>query len=167
MLLPFVTLACVSILVSRHKILGDNDIAHIVSLFSGSAISGLLMLGGFEETARTMTLLKNSSFDAIRQQSFHDAGLLTFFYSAIVLDVVLGFLIVTRTTGWKERIRGAAVICLGIGAFPLMTTAWPRLIGILSAGPGLKQRASLLSLWLAIMVVLTVASSRYASRSRR
>jgi hypothetical protein len=51
-----------------------------------------------------------------------------------------------------------------MAAFPLMTTAWPRLIGALGAGPGLRQRASLLSIWLAIALVLVVASNKVFQR---
>jgi hypothetical protein len=123
-----------------------------------------LTLAAYKETAQTMKILKNASFEAIRQQSFHDAGLLIFFYCAILVAVVLGVLIIAQADNWKEKILGGAVTVLGIAAFPLMSTAWPRLIGVLDAGPGLKQRASLLSIWLAIALVLVVASNRVFQR---
>jgi hypothetical protein len=164
MLLPCVTLVCISLLVSRYNILGDNDVAHTVPLCAGAAISGLLTLAAYEETARTVNMLKKAGFEAIRQQSFHDAGLLIFFYNAILVTVVLGVLIVAQAANGKEKILGGAVTLLGMAAFPLMTTAWPRLIGALGAGPGLRQRASLLSIWLAIALVLVVASNKVFQR---
>jgi hypothetical protein len=164
MLFPCVTLVCISILVSRYKILGDNNVAHAVPLCAGAMIAGRLTLAVYEETARTVTILKKAGFEAIRQQSFHDAGLLIFFYSAILVAVVLGVLIIAQADHWKEKILGNSVTVLGIAAFPLMTTTWPRLIGVLGADPGLKQRASLLSIWLSIALVLVVASNKVFQR---
>jgi len=164
MLLPCVTLACISILVSRFNILGDSNVAHTMPLCAGATIAGLLTLAVYEETARTVTILKTAGFEAIRRQSFHDAALLIFFYSAVLVAVVLGVLIIAQADNWKEKILGSSVTVLGLAAFPLMTTAWPRLIGVLGAGPGMKQRASLLSLWLAIALVLMVASNKVFQR---
>ncbi len=166
MILPCLTLVCISILVSKYKILGDNHVAHTVPLCAGATIAGLLTLAAYEETARTMMILRKAGFEAIRQQSFHDAGLLIFFYSAILVAVVLGVLIIAQAAHGKEKILGGAVTLLGMAAFPLMTTAWPRLIGALGAGPGLKQRASLLSIWLATALVLVVASDKVLPRSQ-
>jgi hypothetical protein len=163
MILPCVTLVCISILVSRYKILGDNNVAHTVPLCAGASMTGLFTLAAYEETAPTAKILNNAGFEAIRQQSFHDAGLLIFFYSAVLVAVVLGVLIIAQAN-WKDKILGCAVTVLGMAAFPLMTTAWPRLIGVLGAGPGLKQRASLLSIWLAIALVLMVASNKVFQR---
>lgn len=160
MILPCLTLVCISILVSRYKPLGDTVFAHSVPLFAGAQVAGLLTLAAFKETARTMSMLKSSGFDAIRQQSFHDAGLLIFFYSAIVLAVILGVLIFERAAAWRERIPGVIITLLGMASFPLMTTPWPGMIGVLGAGPGLKQRASLMSLWLAFALVQAVLSNK-------
>jgi len=165
MLLSCLTLVSISLMVSS-KILGDNYLTYMAPLFAGATIAGLLTLAGYEETAGSMRILRSSGFEAIRQQSFHDAGLLIFFYSAVALAVVLGILIMAQASGWKEKIIGGVVALLGTAAFPLMTTAWPGLIGLLSAGPGLKQRASLLSIWLAILLVLAVASSKIFQPSR-
>jgi hypothetical protein len=159
MLLSCFTMVLVSLIVS-NKILGDNWLTHIVPLFVGAAIAGLLTLASYKETARSVKILPSSGFEAIRQQSFHDAGLLIFFYSATALAVVLGILIIAQASGWKEKIIGGAAALLGLAAFPLMTSAWPGLMGLLSTGPGLKQRASLLSLWLASLLVLAVASGK-------
>lgn len=160
MVLPCLTLICASILASRYRILGDTHLAHVVPLFSGSAISGLLTLASFKETARSISMLRSSGFDAIRQQSFHDAGLLIFFYSGIMLTVLFGILIFENAADWKRKILGGSVAVLGLGAFPLMAMPWPRMIGILTAVPGLKQRASLMSLWLAVSLVLAAMSRR-------
>src|SRR4030067_157542 len=128
-------------------------------------MTGLFTLAAYEKAARTVNILKNASFEAIRRQSFHDAGLLIFFYSAVLVACVLGVLIIAQADNWKEKILGSSVTLLGMAAFPLMTTAWPRLIGVLGAGPGMKQRASLLSLWLAIALVLMVASNKVFQRA--
>jgi hypothetical protein len=114
-----------------------------------------------------MSILKNSGFDAIRQQSFHDAGLLIFFYSTILLAVLFGILIIVQTPAWKRKILGGSVALLGLAAFPLMTMPWQRMIGILNAVPGLKQRSSLLSLWLAIALMLVAASDSILRPSSR
>ncbi len=159
MLLSCSTMAIFSLIVTS-KILGDNWLTHIVPLFAGAAAAGLLMLASYKETAGSVTLLRSSGFEAIRRQSFHDAGLLIFFYSSIALAVVLGILIIAQASRWREKVAGVVVALLGLAAFPLMTTAWPGLIGLLSTGPGLKQRASLLSLWLASLLVLAVASGK-------
>jgi hypothetical protein len=167
MILPCLTLICISILVSRYEILGVTHLVHIVPLVTGAAISGLLTLASFKETARTISVLRSSGFDAIRQQSFHDAGLLIFFYSGILLAVLFGILIIEHSADRKSRILGGSVAVLGLGAFPLMAMPWPRMIGILTAVPGLKQRASLLSLWLAITLVLAAISGRIIQPNSR
>lgn len=167
MLLTCLTLAILSILIARNKVLGEGYLAYTAPLFMGATISGLLVLAHFEETAMNMSILKNASFAAIRQQSFHDAGLLIFFYSAIALVVVLGLLLIAQARNWKEKIIGSTVALLGAASFPLMTTAWPGLIGVLGAGPGLNQKASLLSLWLGIVLVLAVVSIKIRNRDAR
>ncbi len=167
MILPCLTLICISIFTSRYEILGDTHLVHIVPLLTGSAISGLLTLASFKETARTISILKSSGFDAIRQQSFHDAGLLIFFYSGILLAVLFGILIIEHAADRRNKILGGSVTLLGLGAFPLMALPWPRMIGILTAVPGLKQRASLLSLWLAITLVLAAISGQIIQPTSR
>lgn len=158
MLLACLTLGCISVLVSRFRTLGADGISHAVPILIGATVAGLLTLSAFKETATTVGMLKHLSFDAIRQQSFHDAGLLIFFYSCITLTIVLGVLMVFRATDRKGKVAGLAVILLATGSYPLMITGWPAVIAASGAGPGLKQRASLFSLWLAIALVLTVAS---------
>ncbi len=158
MVLPCVAIAALSMLVSRHRALGDNALAHAVPLLAGAVIAGLLMLATFQETARTFAMLKSAGFDAIRQQSFHDAGLMIFFYSAIVLAVVSGTLVIARAAAWRGKLLGTSAMLLGMAAFPLMALPWPRALGIVSSVPGLKQRASLFSLWLATALVLAAVS---------
>ncbi len=154
------TLVCISILVSRYKIVGDSDLAHLAPLFSGAVIAGLVTLAGFKETVRTIQMLKDAGFAAVRQQSFHDAGLLIFFNCAILLALLLGALIIAQAASAMERLFGSAIILLGVAAFPLMIAPWPQMLGIMDAGYGLKQRASLLSLWLALFLVQMTASKK-------
>lgn len=160
MLLAGLTLACIAVLTSRYGILGTGTTVHAAPMLAGAAIAGLLLLAGFEETAATIRILKHAGFDAIRQQSFHDAGLLIFFYSSIALALMLGMLTIIRSTRWKGKALGLAVGILAAAAYPLMTTDWPNAMGVLGAGPGLQQRASLFSLWLAIALVLLDASGK-------
>jgi len=159
MVLPCVAIACLSVLVSRHGLLGESPPAHAVPLLAGGVISGLLTLAVFRETARSYVMLKGAGLDAIRQQSFHDAGLMIFFYSAILLAVLSGMLVMAQARAWAGKVLGASVSLLGLAAFPLMAAPWPQLLGITGAVHGLMQRASLFSLWLATALVLAAATS--------
>ena len=157
--LSCVTMLSVSILVSRHKIIGDHYVVHIVPVIIGAIISGLLVLAYFEETAKTLTILKASGFAAIRFQSFHDAGLLVFFYGAILVVMLLGIFVAVFRKAVRDKLLGSGMIVLGPASFFFMVTSWPKFFGIVGASAGIKQRVALLCLWLAIVLVLALASS--------
>ena len=166
MLLSCLTLLILGVLAVRFKLLGDSYFTHLVPILVGATTSGLLMLAAYEETARNMSLLKKASFMAIRQQSFHDAGLMIFFYSAILLIITLGILLMFQASQLRERISGIGVSLFGIFTYPLMTTAWPASLGVQGTGPGLQQRASLFCLWVAVVLVLGLFAMRNDRETR-
>ena len=90
MLLACGSLVCFGLLVSKYETLGRSLVAHGVTMLAGAATSGLILLACFEETATSLSALSKLGFAAIRQQSFHDAGLMVFFYCSIALGVVAG-----------------------------------------------------------------------------
>lgn len=155
--LPCVALACIGMLASGHKMLGDHWLAHCVPLLAGAAISGLLMLAVFKETAADFAALKRANLDSIIQQSFHNAGLLIFFYSTLLLVILGGGLTIARAAGYRIRLTGIAAVLLGLAARPLMLTPWPHVLGVTGGAYGLRQRASLFSLWLAATLLLFAA----------
>lgn len=157
MLLPCIALAAISMLISRHRLLGDSTLAHIAPLLAGAAIAGLTTLAAFRETAPTMQALKAAGLRAVIQQSFHNAGLMVFFYSTILLVLLCGTLATLRAAKWPRRLSGALAILLGLAALPLMVEPWPQLLGLAGHVHGLMQRASLFSLWLGASLVLAGA----------
>jgi hypothetical protein len=157
MLLPCVAFACIGMLISRHRILGDSIVADAAPLLAGAAIAGLTMLATVKEAAPTMASLQHAGVEAITQQSFHNAGLMIFFYSTILMVLLCGGLAALQARHWAARLGGAASVLLGLAALPLMSEPWPSLLGIGGPVHGLMQRASLFSLWLAAALILAAA----------
>ncbi len=155
--LPGLALAAMAMLISGHRMLGDSWLAHVAPLLAGAAAAGLLTLALFKETAPTMAALKSAGIEEIVQQSMHNAGLMIFFYSTILLLMLCGGLTFTRSAGWPGKMLGVSAALLGLAAFPLMTEPWPRVLGITGPVHGLMQRGSLLSLWLGASTVLLAA----------
>ncbi len=104
---------------------------------------------------------------AIRIQSFHDAGLLMFFYCSLLLAALLGILTIFYNCNKICKALGGIILCLGPVSFMLMKTTWPRAIGFEGVTVGLNQRAALLCLWLAITLMLIVASNNQLQLTRR
>ena len=155
MLLPCVAFAAVSVLVSRHRILGDSLLAHLAPLLAGGAIGGLMTLAAFKEAApTTLAALKTAGIQAVVQQSFHNAGLMGFFYSTVLLVMLCGALAAAYGSGRTRRLAGAAAIAAALASLLLMVEPWPQLLGIATPVPGLMQRASLFSLWLGAVFIL-------------
>ena len=167
MMLSAAALAVLGVLSSRHGLFGTGIAVHVVPLLAGAAAAGLVMLALYEESATTLTVLREAGFQAIRQQSFHDAGLQIFFYGALLLVMVMGGLIAMSGATWMEKLSGLLILCLAPGSFLLMSAAWPSAFGIEGPARGLQQRASLLCLWLAMAAVLAVASKRSFREARR
>ena len=158
MVLSAAGLSILAILATMHQAFGRTAWAHVVPLIAGAAAAGLLMLAAYEETAPTLTILQQSDFWSIRRQSFHDAGLLIFFYGSVLLVMLLGSLAAVSGASVPERIAGALVAGSGPAAFLLMTTGWATVIGLDGPMVGLQQRASLFCLWLAMICLLAMAS---------
>lgn len=66
----------------------------------------------------------------------------------------------------EEKLLGLIISSMGPASFFLMTTSWPKFIGINGQSAGLKQRASLLSLWIAMAVLLFLAFNISLKRDR-
>lgn len=165
MILSCFSMLCIGVLISKYQILGSNYFIHLLPLIIGAAISGLMVLATFEETARTLKALKGLPFNEMRQQTFHDAGLMVFFYCSICLSIMAGFFCMIFRKG-KEKLLGLIISSMGPASFFLMTTSWPKFIGINGHSAGLKQRASLLSLWIAMALLLFLAFNLSIKRDR-
>ncbi len=162
-LLSSLTLLIISFLNSKYKLFGTSYLANFIPGLAGIAASGLIMLSYFEETAVNLKTLQQSNFMAIREQSFHDAGLLVFFYSSLLLVSLVGALTIIHNVKKINKLLGIVVLFMAPASFMLMTTRWPAFIGFEGIAVGLNQRAALLCLWLAFIVVLVQSSS--ATRS--
>lgn len=159
-LLSSLSLLIIGILVSKYKIFSVSYFAHLVPALSGAAASGLVMLSYYEETAKTVSLLKQSGFWAIRIQSFHDAGLFVFFYSAMLMVMLIGTLAIVYNSKITSKILGGIIFMTGPSAYFLMTTRWPKFIGFEGVAIGVNQRAALFCLWIAVTLILVLASKK-------
>ena len=153
-------LLTIGVLVPRYRLFGPAYWVHLGPLLAGAAAAGLVMLACYEETAASLALLEQSGFQAIRQQSFHDAGLQVFFYSGLLLVAALGLFSLLDAKALAERLLGIVILGLAPASFLLMTTPWAQVIGLAGTTTGLQQRAALLCLWLAMVCVLALASDR-------
>ena len=161
MLLPCVAFASVSMLISRYRILGDSAFAHFAPLLAGAAIGGLMTLATFKEAAPTTeAAMQTAGINAVVQQSFHNAGLMGFFFATVLLVILTGTLAAANAARRRHKLAAAAAVLLGIAALPLMETPWPRLLDIPGPALGLMQRASLFSLWLAVTLILAALPPR-------
>jgi len=161
------SLVIISVLISHYHIAGNTLVIHIMPVLLGGAAIGLLMLASYEETASTLSLLKQSSFWQIRIQSFHDAGLLIFFYSMLLAMVILGLMIVLSKSSLSVKIIGVLIASSGPASYLFMTTAWPKLFGIEGVTTGINQRSSLLVVWLAMVLILYLSVIRSEANKHR
>lgn len=159
MLLSSLLLLVIGILVSRYKIVGTTRIVDCISPLSGAAMAGLIMLSYYEETAKSLEMLKQSGFWAVREQSFHDAGLQIFFYSSLLLILLLGFLVIVNRENSSHKAMGVTILLLSPASYLLMTTSWPKAVGFIGLTVGINQRAGLLCLWIGAVIFLTIASN--------
>ncbi len=100
--------------------------------------------------------LKNMPFEAVRQQSFHDAGLLIFYYSSILFVVISGFSVMIQEKKLIGKVIGSVIAGTGPISFILMTSSWPEHLGFAGASFGIKQRAAFLCLWSGSLFLLTL-----------
>jgi len=165
MLLSACALMMISILISRYRILGNAFSVHLLPVLIGAVIAGLVLLAFFEETAVSVKILKRSTFWAIRRQSFHDAGLMVFFYGAVLLAILAGLHCILCRHARGDKVLGILIAGLGPAAYFLMSAPWPAWIGVNGPSTGLRQRASLLCIWIAMALLLSLARPRKGGES--
>lgn len=161
MLLSAFAMVCIGTVISGSARPGGKFTSGLIAMTLGASASGLLLLAAFEETAAGMAALRNMSVGAIREQSFHDAGLLVFFYGAILALFTAGAALFAER-GVRRRFLAATVAASGPLAYATMTTSWPATFGIAGAAIGVKQRAAFLLLWFGALLLL-----RAVTRHRR
>jgi hypothetical protein len=163
MLLAGLSIACLGVGISLNTPLRINILSQAASMCCGAAASGLLMLCRFQETANNLEALKRMEFAAIRQQTFHDAGLLIFVCSAVLALMISGLIVLARSASWGSRILAAVVFVSGPIAFAVVISLAQGPAAFLGAAPGLKQRTAFFCLWvgaLCLMALLTKAATR-------
>lgn len=158
MLLSAILLISIGILVSRCGVVGHSALTLVIPPLTGAAAAGLLMLSYYEETASSLTTLKASGFWSVRMQSFHDAGLDMFFYSSLLLILILGVLVTFSREKIADKSMGIIITLLSPATYLLLTSAWPKALGINGLAIGLSQRVGLFCLWLAAVIFLVIAS---------
>lgn len=154
MVLSALVLLCIGILISIHPVFGRTLGSKLVSMILGAAVAGLILIAHFKETAINLKQLKAAGFDAIRQQSFHDAGLLIFFHGAILALILSGLIIMVKDRGWIRRLLGGIIGISGPAAYWVMTASWTHYLGIDGTTIGLKQRVAFLCLWFGFGLLL-------------
>jgi hypothetical protein len=166
-LLAGLSITCLGVGISLNTRLRINILSQIASMCCGAAAAGLLTLCRFKETANNIEALKRMEFAAVRQQTFHDAGLLIFVSSAVLALMVSGLIAMARSAGWGSRILAAVVFVSGPIACAIVISSAQGPAAFLGAAPGLKQRASFFCLWvgaLCLMTLLTKAAMQSANR---
>jgi len=160
MLLAAFAMVGIGTAVSSSSWPGGKIHSSLITMALGASVAGLLVLAAFEETAEGLAALSKLGFGAIRQQSFHDAGLHIFFHGAVLALFAAGAAMLAER-GVRARILGAAVAASGPLAYAAMITPWPALIGIAGAGVGIKQRAAFLLLWIGAVLLFGALTRRH------
>jgi len=151
-------LLIVGAVVLRDPVLGGSHFASISMALAGASAAGLMTLAHYKETARSLAALEQAGFWAVRIQSFHDAGLMIFFCSAMLLMMIAGVLMFVRYKGMFEKLLGSAVFALAPTSYLLMTTQWPKYIGFSGITTGVNERVALFCLWLAAAMIFVPTS---------
>ena len=159
MLLAALFLLCLGIAISSRRIFNQ-----IASMMFGAAVSGLLIVAYFKETAASIVQLKKMGFEAIRQQTFHDAGLLLFFYGSAAALAIAGLTVALRAADRLGRVSGIVAALSGPIAYGALISPWPQYLGFAGADAGLKQRAAFLALWMGGLALLTVVTKKKYGR---
>jgi len=166
MLLAALSLLCLGISISSRRTQGAGIFNQIASMMFGVAVSGLLILAYFKETAASTTQLKKMGFAAIRQQTFHDAGLLLFFYGSAAALAIAGVVVSLRAADWLGRASGIVVALTGPIAYGALISPWTKYLGFVGADAGMKQRAAFLALWIGGLVLLTAVTNKKRAGSQ-
>jgi hypothetical protein len=166
-LLAGLSIVCLGVGISVNTRLRINILSQIASMCCGAAAAGLLMLCRCQETANNIEALKRMEFAAIRQQTFHDAGLLMFVCGAVLALMISGLIAMVRSTGWGSRLLAAVVFVSGPIACATVISSSQGSAGFLGTAPGLKQRAAFFCLWVGaccLMTLLTKAAAQLVIR---
>jgi hypothetical protein len=155
-LLSALALVCIGVSIARHHELGKNHLSQVVSMIIGAAVSGLLLLVSFKETAPRGIVLQNLDFDALRQQTIHESGLRLFFYSSITGALTVGIAVMLTGTSRVRRAIGGVIATTGLAAMAATSYSWPRYFGIIGESGGIRQRAAFLSLWIGALLLLAL-----------
>jgi hypothetical protein len=162
-LLAGLSIACLGVGISLNTRLRINLLSQIASMCCGAAAAGLLMLCRCKETASNIEALKRMEFAAVRQQTFHDAGLLIFISGAVLALMISGLIAMVRSAGWRGRLLAAVVFASGPIACAAIISFAQGPAGFLGTAPGLKQRAAFFCLWvgaLCLMALITKAAGQ-------
>jgi len=156
MLLSALTLFCLGIAISLGRTAAATLLSRIASMSFGTAGSGLLMLACCQETAMVGQPLQQLGFEAIRQQTFHDAGLSFFFFGSTLAIALSGLIVVLEGPGWIRRMLGGVVASTGPAACAALVSSWPQFLGFSDVGVGIMQRGAFFCLWIGALLLLTL-----------
>jgi hypothetical protein len=139
-------------------------LSQLASMCCGAAAAGLLMLCRFQEMANNLEALKPMAFAAIRLQTFHDAGLLIFFSSAVLALMISGLTAMARGASWGSRLLAAVVFVSGPIACAVVISSVQGPAAFPGAAPGLKQRAGYFCLWVGAVCLMALLTQRWRTR---
>jgi hypothetical protein len=165
MLLFALSFICIGISIIRHHELGRNYLCQIASMILGAVVAGLLLLVCFQETAPSRKVLPRIDFTALRQQSFHEAGLFVFFYGSIAVVLIVGLSVMLKRTNRISRVIGGLIAATGPVAMVAMSHSWPKYVGIIDKSGGIRQRAAFLILWIGALLLMVLLSKSAAKKN--
>ena len=154
MLFSALASVCLGLCVSWRRAREPSLLSVLAAMGFGVAAAGLVLLACFKETAMNVPRLRQLGFDAVRQQTFHDAGLLLFFCGATFDMATSGLIVTLEDRDYRSRLQGTMIGATGVAAGFLMTNAWPDYLGIADASIGIRQRAALFCLWIGAALLL-------------
>jgi hypothetical protein len=154
MILVSLAMVLLGILIGRYHFLGKHGLSQLLPQLSGGIIAGLFLIANFEAVAGSFAELRGSSMGTIHHQGFHDAGLYLLFHGSIILVMMLGLAMMLVQQNSGKKLLGFLIFLMGPLAYMLMTGDWPQWLDLSGPTIGIKQRASLFSLWLAMVLLL-------------
>uniref|UniRef100_A0A6V3R5E7 Uncharacterized protein n=1 Tax=Lotharella globosa TaxID=91324 RepID=A0A6V3R5E7_9EUKA len=138
--------------------------AHVASMLLGNTAVGLVFVAWFEE----VKAYPPRGYAAVRQQTFHDAGVLIFFTCSLMVLVIIGTSCLLSpptldassanercaTSALFQRIVGLALLSIAPLTNAIKDRNWTgRLLGLPGAAMGLRQRASFAAVGMGLLVV--------------
>jgi len=128
--------------------------AHLASMLLGCTSVGLLLVACYEESYP----YPPQNFDAVRQQAFHDAGVMIFFFCALLALLIIGGTNLlcpkARDNGFAfvERLTGLGLLVFFALTQEIMRRNWPTRIGFKGPAMGLRQRSSFSCLGIGLLL---------------